>query len=103
MHYSFDSIAIDVELQQKLLEQDSAKNTLKPDTMFLKLFAGVVGRKWPSVAASLSLSETEIKELREKRGSPQEKAFLMLDKWVSSREGASYSQLCHILKTVSLF
>ena len=69
---------------------------------FLELFARVVGSRWPSLAASLSLSDEEIGEVRKEGGSPQDCAFLMLEKW-SSREDATYAQLCQMLKMISLF
>ena len=69
---------------------------------FLESFAGVVGSKWPSLAASLSLSGDEMEEVRMEEGSPQDRALQMLKKWCS-REDATYGQLCQALKTISLF
>ena len=86
------------------MASDATKTTIKEDVNFLELFAGVVGHHWPSLAASLSLSKMEIKEVKEEgEGLPDsDHALLMLKKWVSS-EDATYSKLCQILKTVSLF
>ena len=76
-------------LQEKLLEPQY--QDLKPDVEFLESFAGVVGSRWPSLAASLSLSGDAIEEVKE-GGYPQDCAFSMLMKW-SSREDATYGQL----------
>ena len=51
-----------MELQEKLLEPQN--HGLKPDEEFLGAFAGVVGSKWPSLATTLSLSESEIVRVR---------------------------------------
>lgn len=75
---------------------------LKPDEDFLSLFAGVVGSKWPYLASPLSLSESEIEEVKKSSLSQQDRALVMLTKWIS-RENASYGQLYEILKTISLF
>ena len=69
---------------------------------FLESLAGVVGSKWPSLAASLSLSGDEMEEVRREEGSHQDLALQMLKKWYS-REDATYGQLCQALKTISLF
>ena len=103
-HTLLPSAGTAVQLQEKLLEPDAAKNALKPDLEFLDLFSGVVGRQWPSLAASLSLSETEMQEVKE-RGeglSDKDRALQMLRKWVSC-EDTTYSKLCQNLKNVSLF
>ena len=89
-----------VQLQEKLLGQET--RDLKPDEEFLHLLSGVVGSRWPSLAVSLSLSEGEIEGLKGKVGvSQQELALQMLRIW-ASREEATYGQLCHKLKTISL-
>ena len=70
---------------------------------FLQSLSGVVGPRWPSLALSLSLGEEEIKGLKGKVGlSQQELAMQMLEVWVMTRE-ATYGELCHTLKTISLF
>ena len=98
---SINFIGIKISLQEKLLEQDGHK--LKPDPEFLKYFSTVVGSKWPSLAVSLSLSDSEIQEVKEGEGlSQHEHALQMLKKWVS-REDATYGQLCQSLKAISLF
>ena len=89
-----------MELQEKLLEPQN--HGLKPDEEFLGAFAGVVGSKWPSLATTLSLSESEIKEVKGEGLSHQDHALQMLSKW-TSREDATYGQLCQRLKTISLF
>ena len=76
---------------------------LKPDEEFLHSLSGLLGSRWPSLAASLSLSEGKIEGLKGKVGlSQQELAFQMLKIW-ASREEATYGQLCCKLKTISLF
>ena len=59
-----------IGLQEKLLTPQY--HDLKPDVEFLESFAGVVGSKWPSLAASLSLNDEEIEEVRKEGGSPQD-------------------------------
>ena len=97
--YSF-SLGVAVELQEKLLARQFC--SIKPEVGFLESLAGVVGSKWPSLAASLSLSGDEIEEVRREEGSHQDLALQMLKKWYS-REDATYGQLCQALKTISLF
>ena len=76
---------------------------VKLDEEFLHSLSGVVGSKWPTLAVSLALSEGEIKGLKGKvELSHQELALQMLRIW-ASREEATYGQLCHKLKTISLF
>ena len=77
----------------------------KPDVEFLGIFASVVGSKWPSLATTLSLSESEIKEVKGEGSSQQDHTLQMLKKWAScnAREDATYGQLCQRLKTISLF
>ena len=103
----YDSIAcswftagVHVQVQEKLLDQDNF--SVKPDEEFLELFAGVVGSQWPSLAASLPLSEEEIMEVRKGDVSQRECAFKMLNKWVSTSD-ATYGQLHHQLMTFSMF
>ena len=96
----FIPTGVAMELQEKLLEPQN--HGLKPDVEFLGAFAGVVGSKWPSLATTLSLSESEIKEVKGEGLSQQDNALQMLKKW-ASREDASYGQLCQRLKTISLF
>ena len=73
---------------------------VKPDSGFLKLFAAVVGNKWPSLAISLSLSEEKTEEMRE--GEEGDQALKILRKWVS-QEDATYGRLYLALETISLF
>ena len=68
---------------------------------FLESFAGVVGSKWPLLAASLSLSGDEMEEVRREEGSHQDCALRMLKKWFS-KEDATYGKLFQALKTISL-
>ena len=86
-------------MQEKLLEPQN--HDLKPDVEFLDVFAGVVGSKWPSLATTLSLSESEIKVMGEGL-SQRNHAFKMLNIW-ASREDATYGQLCQRLQKISLF
>ena len=81
---------------------------------FLEAFAGVVGFKWPSLAASLFLTEDEIEEVRKEWFSQLDQpvkgevllqqgyALLMLKKW-ASRKDATYGRLRQTLKTSLLF
>ena len=89
-----------VRLQEKLLAPQY--QDLKPDVEFLESFAGVVGSRWPSLAASLSLSTDVMEEVKEEGGSPQDRAFQMLKKWCL-RKDATYGLLCQTLKTIPLF
>ena len=75
---------------------------MQPDEDFLGLFAGVVGSNWLSLAASLSLSESEIEEVRGEGHSQQDCALKMLKKWVSKPD-ATYGQLYQTLRARSLF
>ena len=76
---------------------------MKPDEEFLHSLSGVVGSKWPYLAALLSLSCSDIQAVCvEGEGQSQrDQALLMLGKW-SSREGATYSQLYEKLKPITL-
>ena len=82
---------------------------------FLEAFAGVVGSKWPSLAASLALSEDEIEEVRKEWFSQPDRsaqegeelpqqgyALLMLKEW-ASRKDATYSRLHQTLNRCLLF
>ena len=89
-------VDVHIKLQEKLLAPQY--RDLKPDEDFLSSFAGVVGCKWPSLAASLSLSE----EVRKEESSQRDQALQMLKLW-AARDGATYGQLCQTLKTISLF
>ena len=51
-------------LSWKLLEP--WYHEVKPGVKFLETFSGVVGSKWPSLAASLSMSGEEIEDMRKK-------------------------------------
>ena len=86
-----------IRLQKKLL--NPKLQTITPDVEFLELFAGVVGSKWSFLACLLSLTSEEIEEVKTEE---EDQALLMLKKW-SSKEGATYGQLCNRLKTISLF
>lgn len=44
--------------------------SLKPDVEFLESFSVVVGSKWPSLAVSLSLNESEVEEAKEEQDVP---------------------------------
>ena len=96
----FNFLGVHVSLQEKLLDRQN--HSLRPDMEFLESFAGVVGSKWPSLAASLSLRESEIEEMKREGLSQQDRALKMLRMW-ASRDDATYGQLFERLKTVSLF
>ena len=87
-----------VGLQEKLLSPQY--HDKKPDVKFLESFAGVLGSKWPSLAASLSLSGDEMEEVR--KTASKDQALQMLKIWCP-REGATYGTLCRVLQTFSLF
>ena len=92
-----------IEVEKKLL--DSNCHAQKPEEEFLKLFAGVVGSKWPSLASLLSLTSNEVQEVMkegEEEEAPKDYALLMLKKWIS-KEGSTYGQLYQNLKAISLF
>ena len=95
-------IGVVITLQEKLLEPQYSSQ--KPDDVFLQSFAEVVGNRWPSLASLLSLSPSDIEQIkREKeRVSQAKQALYMLRKW-SSRENASYGHLLESLKTIPLF
>ena len=89
------------QLQRKMLDEENEDK--KPNKEFLQLLSVEVGSRWPSLAVSLSLSDGEIADLKKKTGlSKQELALQMLMTW-ASKEKATYGQLCHRLKTISLF
>jgi hypothetical protein len=72
--------------------------------VFLESFAVVVGSKWQSLAASLSMSDDEISEVTRVRdsASPQDKALKMMKMWCA-KEGSTYHILCLTLRTISYF
>ena len=84
-----------------MLKQDN--QALKPDDNFLSTLSVEIGSRWPSLAASLLLSEEEVAGLKEKVGlRQQDLALQTLNIW-ASKEGATYGELCHRLRTISLF
>ena len=96
-------------MQECLLE----KSDDKPQDHFLRQFSDIVGSNWSILPTVLSLSADVIKEmlpLTEEGESmvvdtpPQnsDRALQMLEKW-SSRDDATYGQLCQRLKTIKLF
>ena len=91
---------VHVRLQKTLL--DKQNHPLKPDVQFLELLAGEVEGKWPLLAASLSLTESEIEQVKREGFSQKDQALQMLKKWVS-KEGATYGQLYQQLVTISMF
>ena len=100
---SFAALISDIiALQEKLLEPQYSSQ--KPGNDFLQSFAVVIGNRWPSLASLLSLSPSDIEQIkREKERVFQAKQALhMLREW-NSRENASYGQLLESLKTVPLF
>ena len=88
-----------IQLQKTLLSPE--QRDLNPDQQFLELFAAEVGSKWPSLASALSLTSSEVEEVKKwKQCSHQEHALQVLKKWVE-REDATYGRLCHKLKAIS--
>ena len=93
---------VHVQLQVELL--DKQNHPLKPDEQFLELFAGKVEGMWPLLAASFSLTESEIEQVKREGLSPKDLALhgQMLKKWIS-KEGATFGQLYQQLVTISIF
>ena len=89
-----------IKLQGTLLARE--QHSLPPAAEFLVSFAGVVGSRWPSLAASLGLGDSDVREVRETRLPSPDQALLMLNKWVSRGE-ATYGQLYQTLNKISLF
>ena len=79
-----------ISLQEKLLEPQY--HEVKPGVEFLESFADVVGSKWPSLAAYLSMSGEEIEDMRKIGHSHIRCALRMLQKWASTEE-ATYGWL----------
>ena len=99
-HYHH-SLGVAIALQEKLLEPKYSNE--KPDELFLKSFAQVVGNRWQSLASLLSFTAIEadmIKREKEKF-SQANQALYMLRKWIL-REDATFSYLVSCLKTASL-
>ena len=90
-----------VQLQSKLL--DEASRALKPDSDFLTSFAGVVGSNWSSLAASLSLSQEEMAEVKRKEDGeiPNNHALHLLEVW-ALREDATHDKLYQALTSIPL-
>ena len=99
VQYYYFSSGPHVQLQETLLSAE--QQDLKPDKQFLELLADEVGSKWPSLASALSLTSSEVEEVKKKH-SHLDHALQMLQKWVE-REDATYGQLCHKLKSIPLF
>ena len=98
---SISPAGVHVRLQEKLL--DKQNHPLKPDVqLFLEMFAGEVEGKWPLLAASLSLTGSEIEQVKREGLSQKDQTLQMLKKWVS-KEGATYGQLYQQLVTISIF
>ena len=93
------SLGVDIRLQENLLAPQN--QSLQPSEEFITTFADVVVTKrlWPSLAASLSLSESSETE---EGLSLQDHALQMLKRWATS-EDATYGQLYNTLKTISLY
>ena len=89
-------------LQKKLIE--THYSNVKPDNDFLCSFATVVGKNWPSLASLLSLSASDIEEIKRESGrttTHTEQALQMLKMW-SSRMEATYGYLYSKLETIPL-
>ena len=95
------STGVSIQLQRSLLNEENSD--LKPDHQFLKLFAGVVDTKWPSLTSILSMTSM-IEEVKKEGDvlSHQDCALLVLNKWALQSD-ATYGQLCQRLKTIALF
>ena len=100
MYYFLGDVIV---LQEKLLEPQYSNQ--KPDDGFLQSFAEIVGNRWPSLGSLLSLSPSDIEQIKKEKErvrAQTKQALHMLRKW-NSRENASYGQLLESLKTVPLF
>ena len=95
------STGVQIQLQRSLLSEENSD--LKPDNHFLKLFAGTIDTKWPSLTSILSMTSM-IEEVKKERDtlSHQDCALLILNKW-ALRNDATHGQLCQRLKTIVLF
>ena len=78
-----------------------ANKSVKPNTQFLEKFAALKEVKWESLASLLSLTSTQIEEVRRRGEGPQDCALMTLKMW-AARDDATYGQLCHLLRTISL-
>ena len=98
-NHLFSVLGVDVQLQENLLAPQN--QSLQPSEEFITIFADVVVTKhlWPSLASSLSLSESSETE---EGLSLQDHALQMLKRWATS-EDATYGQLYNTLKTISLY
>ena len=95
MNFFVFFVALDFILQEKMLSAEY--QDLKPEEEFLEAFAGVLGFKWASLAAAISLSEEELEECRRDGSSKEKQAISALHKW-ALRDGATYRQLCRRLQ-----
>ncbi len=94
-----------MDIQEQLLDPDNRQTSLGlgGGGEFLREFAGVVGSKWPSLAAILSLTRGEIEEVRrDGAGSPADQALVMLRRWREKVPTATYGDLCDKLMTIPL-
>ena len=89
-----------LHIQEKLLESQYSSQT--PDNEFPRLFAGVVGARWPSLASLLPLTAQEVEEITTDKEScsQTDKALHVLEKWIS-KENVTYGQMCERLKTLT--
>lgn len=92
-------LGVEVQLQEKLLTPQN--QSLQPNEEFITTFADAVKTKhlWPSLAASLSLSESQETE----EGLSQQDHALQMLKWWATSEDATYGRLYDTLKTISLY
>jgi hypothetical protein len=83
---------------------DPEKQDLKPDEQFLVVLASMVRSECPSLTSVLSLTSSEMKEVEknQKQLSQSELSLQILKKW-STREEATYGELCDKLRTILLF
>ena len=90
-----------IQLQEKLLNQEIQDS--RPNEEFLYSLSRLVGCRWPSLAVTLLLSNGEIEQLKEKVGLSQEELALQMLRIWALRKESTYGQLCHKLKSISLF
>ena len=85
---------------------DPEKQNLQPDEQFLELLASMVTShsECPSLVSTLSLTSSEMEEVERNRKqlSQLELSLQVLKIW-ATREGATYGQLCHKLRSIALF
>ena len=92
----------EIQLQEHLLAEKFCG--LKPEEPFLEGFARLVGSRWEFLARVLSLTESQIEQVKSDGSfhNGHRAAYSVLQKW-ASRKDATYSELRKKLENSSLF